>query len=184
MTIADMDKGTSLIEGVFRSQQSSSSIDISDDSFSGGQVGIAVPDGYLHPDGLGLARRCIGGDSLVRLVPGCATSCGHWRGSLPQLWRGSPANDLASRPTRTGQTPTHSHSGQFLTPVHSQRQSRFDRHPLRRRPVPKRARRGAPAARGQPLTRVTIGSIPPILRLARDLPPPSLTAAPSWLSPA
>ncbi len=41
----------------------------------------------------GLARRCIGGDSLVRLVPGCATSRGHWRGSLPELWRGGSSGD-------------------------------------------------------------------------------------------
>ena len=143
----------------------------------------AVPDGYLHPDGLGFARHCIGGDGLVRLVSSCATSRGHRRGSLPELWRRSPANDLASRPTRTDRTPTHSPSGQFLTRVHSQRQSRFDRHPLRQGPVPD-APRGAPAARGRPLTRVTIGSIPQIRRLACDLPPPSLMAAPSWLSPA
>jgi hypothetical protein len=38
--------------------------------------------------------------------------------------------------------------------------------------------------RSCPLTRVTIGSIPPIRKLARDFPPRWLMAAPSWLSPA
>ena len=79
------------------------------------QVGSAISDGYLHTGGLGFAPGRIGGHDFVRLIPGCAASRGSGRRSLPELWRGSPANDLARRPTHTSRTPTHSNSGQFMT---------------------------------------------------------------------
>ena len=108
------------------------------------QVGSAISDGYLHTGGLGFAPGRIGGHDLVRLIPGCAASRGSGRRSLSGLWRGSPTNDLASRPTRTGRTPTHSHSGQFMTRMHPNPISRFHRHPLRLGPAPHgRARGGA-----------------------------------------
>ena len=116
----------------------------------------------------------------VRLIPGCAASRGSGRRSLPELWRGSPPNDLASRPTRTRRTPTHSHSGQFLTRVHPNPISRFQRHPLRLGPAPHSPHR-ASAAIGPPRPIVTIGSIPLILILANhSLPTYLVTASASF----
>ena len=108
--------------------------------------------------------------------PAVPTSRGSGRGSLSGLWRGSPTNDLASRPTRTGGTPTHCHSGQFMTRMHPKRISRFHRHPLRPGP-PTHAPRGASAAIDQPRPIVTIGSIPVILLSASDPFPAYLVAA-------
>ena len=151
------------------------------------QVGIAISDGYLHTGGLGFAPGRIGGHDLVRLIPGCAASRGSGRRSLPGLWRGSPTNDLASRPTRTGRTPTHSHSGQFMTRMHPNPISRFHRHPLRLGPAPHSPHRALPAI-GPPPAIVTIGSIPAILILASDSLTPYLVTAsaclPSSLSPS
>ena len=121
--------------------------------------------------------------SWLRFIAGSADNGDHPRGSLPELWRGPAANDLAREPTDIKTTPTHSRSGQFMRPMHPPRISLFHHHPRRPGPVAD-APHGAPAARGPPRPIVTIGSIPPILRLARDLPPSSLMAAPSWLSPA
>ena len=144
------------------------------------QVGSAISDGYLHPGGLGFAPGRIGGHDLVRLIPGCAASRGSGRRSLPGLWRGSPTNDLASRPTRTGRTPTHSHSGQFMTRMHPNPISRFHRHPLRLGPAPHSPHR-ASAALGPPRPIVTIGSIPLILILANhSLPTYLVTASASF----
>lgn len=147
------------------------------------QVGSAISDGYLHTGGLGFAPGRIGGHDLVRLIPGCAASRGSGRRSLPELWRRSPTNDLASRPTRTGRTPTHSHSGQFMTRMHPNPISRFHRHPLRLGPAPHSPHR-ASAAIGPPQAVVTIGSIPAILRLASDPLTPSLAAAAACLPSA
>ena len=74
--------------------------------------------------------------------PAVPASRGSGRRSLSGLWRGSPTNDLASRPTRTGRTPTHSHSGQFMTRMHPNPISRFHRHPLRLGTGPSRPARG------------------------------------------
>ena len=65
-------------------------------------------------------------------VPGCGV--GHL-----------PANDLASRPTRTGRTPTHSHSGQFVPRI----------QPEPHLPVPSPP---APAGTGPSLTAQGVGS--------------------------
>ena len=144
------------------------------------QVGSAISDGYLHTGGLGFAPGRIGGHDLVRLIPGCAASRGSGRRSLPELWRRSPTNDLASRPTRTGRTPTHSHSGQFMTRMHPNPISRFHRHPLRLGPAPHSPHR-ASAAIGPPRPIVTIGSIPLILILANhSLPTYLVTASASF----
>jgi len=147
------------------------------------QVGSAISDGYLHTGGLGFAPGRIGGHDLVRLIPGCAASRGSGRRSLSGLWRGSPTNDLASRPTRTGRTPTHSHSGQFMTRMHPNPISRFHRHPLRLGPAP-HGPHGAVPAIGPPQAIVTIGSIPAILILASDPLTPCLVAAPACLPSA
>ena len=136
--------------------------------------------GILHTGGLGFAPGRIGGHELVRLIPGCAASRGSGRRSLPELWRGSPTNDLASRPTRTRRTPTHSHSGQFMTRMHPNPISRFHRHPLRLGPAPHSPHR-ASAAIGPPRPIVTIGSIPLILILAHhSLPTYLVTASASF----
>ena len=140
------------------------------------QVGSAISDGYLHPGGLGFAPGRIGGHDLVRLIPGCAASRGSGRRSLPGLWRGSPTNDLASRPTRPDRTPTHCHSGQFMNPVHPKRRLLLNRHP--RRPGPATdAPCGVSAVIGHPLSIVTIGSIPAIFISASDPWPVDLVAA-------
>jgi len=140
------------------------------------QVGSAISDGYLHTGGLGFAPGRIGGHGVVLLIPVCATNRGYPGGSLPGLWRGSPSNDLASRPTRTGRTPTHCHSGQFMTPVHPKRILPLNRHP--RRPGPATdAPCGASALIGHPLSIVAIGSIPVILISASPPLPVDLVAA-------
>jgi hypothetical protein len=95
------------------------------------------------------------GSPAAVIVEGRCPSCGV--GYLQTIWR-------SGRPGPVER--------QFIARMYLKRASLFYRHPLRRGSVPD-APRGAPAARGRPLTRVTIGSIPRIRRLARDLPPPS-----------
>ena len=78
----------------------------------------------------------------------------HPRGSLPELWRGPAANDLAREPTDIKTTPTHSRSGQFMRPMRPPRIWLFHDHP----------RQPGPVADGPRV----LGSVEPVLAWRHD----------------
>jgi hypothetical protein len=94
--------------------------------------------------------------------PGCGVA------HLRTIWQ--------NRPTRTGRTPTHCHSGQFMTHAHPQRISGFHRCSLWPG-SPSHAPSGASAAVYQPRPIVMIGSILVILRSASHPLPAYLVAS-------
>jgi hypothetical protein len=148
----------------------------------GAQVGIGVWDGYLHSGGFRFAGCCSGGDDLVGLVAFCAASCGSGRRSLHGVWRGLSSNDLARRPPWAGGTPTHSHSGQFMTSMKTKHASLFGHGPPRLGP--------AACAPGRPTTGLgpspfilMIGSSPAVITLATASSGASLVVSPRWFSP-
>ena len=110
--------------------------------------------------GAGGAGRRAGRGGVGGRIPGRTTRgrSGRGRGPVPRLWRGSGANDLVGRPSRTAGTASHGDPGQLMTPRPAHRSWRWRRRPLGRGSVA-RAPRWAPLVMSPPARLVTVGLI-------------------------